>query len=108
MINLNEIAFIDTEGFDYNDGECLVRFDTVMYCPDKKLITFAVTKQGRISVLDYQVFEDDRGHYIEYGNTYEKIYIMNKPIIDLQELLEEVQDMIEEKIAIEGGNQNEW
>lgn len=33
---------------------------------------------------------------------------MNKPVIDLQELLEEVQDMIEEKIAIEGGNQNEW
>lgn len=33
---------------------------------------------------------------------------MDKPIIDLQELLEEVQDMIEEKIAIEGGNQNEW
>lgn len=51
MINLNEIAFIDTDGFDYNDGECLVRFDTVMYCPDKKLITFAVTKQGRISLL---------------------------------------------------------
>ena len=21
MINLNEIAFIDTDGFDYNDGE---------------------------------------------------------------------------------------
>ena len=33
---------------------------------------------------------------------------MNAPIIDLEELLEEVQDMIEEKIAIEGGNQNEW
>ena len=32
---------------------------------------------------------------------------MEKPIIDLQELLEEVQDMIEEKIAIEGGNQND-
>ena len=29
---------------------------------------------------------------------------MEKPIIDLEELLEEVQDMIEEKIAIEGGN----
>lgn len=75
MLTLTEIAFIDTDGFDYNDGECLVRFDTIMYCPDKKLITFAVTKQGRISVLDYQVFEDERGHYIEYGNTYEKIYI---------------------------------
>ena len=33
---------------------------------------------------------------------------MYKPIIDLQDLLEEAQDMIEEKIAIEGGNQNEW
>ena len=33
---------------------------------------------------------------------------MKTPIIDLEELLEEVQDMIEEKIAIEGGNQNEW
>ena len=32
---------------------------------------------------------------------------MEKPVIDLQELLEEVQDMIEEKIAIEGGNQND-
>ena len=30
---------------------------------------------------------------------------MNTPIIDLEELLDEVQDMIEEKIAIEGGNQ---
>ncbi len=58
MINLNEIAFIDIDGFDYNDGECLIRFDTVAYYPDKKQITFAVTKQGRISVLDYQVFED--------------------------------------------------
>ena len=33
---------------------------------------------------------------------------MNTPIIDLEELFDEVQDMIEEKIAIEGGNQNEW
>ena len=33
---------------------------------------------------------------------------MTTPIIDLEELLDEVQDMIEEKIAIEGGNQNEW
>ena len=32
---------------------------------------------------------------------------MDKPIIDLEKLLEEVQDMIEEKIAIEGGNQND-
>ena len=33
---------------------------------------------------------------------------MDKPIVDWEELLEEAQDRIEEKIAIEGGNQNEW
>ena len=29
---------------------------------------------------------------------------MDKPIMDLEELLEEAKDRIEEKIAIEGGN----
>lgn len=75
MINLNEIAFIDSDGFDYNDGEELIRFDAVAFYPDKKIITFAVTKQGRISVIDYEVFEDKNGRYIEYGNTYQKIYV---------------------------------
>lgn len=33
---------------------------------------------------------------------------MDKPIIDLEELLEEARDRIEEKIAIEGGTKYEW
>lgn len=33
---------------------------------------------------------------------------MDKPIIDLEELLEEAQDRIEEKLAIEGGAEYEW
>ena len=33
---------------------------------------------------------------------------MDKPIIDLEELIEEAQDIIEEKIAIEGGTEYEW
>lgn len=33
---------------------------------------------------------------------------MDKPIIDLEELLEEAQDRIEEKIAIEGDAEYEW
>lgn len=33
---------------------------------------------------------------------------MDKPIVDLEELLEEAQDRIEEKIAIEGGAEYEW
>lgn len=31
MINLNEIAFIDDDGFDFNTGESLIRFDVVAY-----------------------------------------------------------------------------
>lgn len=48
MINLNEIAFLDEDGFDFNDGESLIRFDVVAYCPDTKQITFAITNQGKI------------------------------------------------------------
>ena len=33
---------------------------------------------------------------------------MDKPIIEVEELLEEAQDRIEEKIAIEGGTEYEW
>lgn len=33
---------------------------------------------------------------------------MDKPIIELEELLEEAQNRIEEKIAIEGGTEYEW
>ena len=32
---------------------------------------------------------------------------MTKPIIDLEELLEEAKDRIEEKLAMKGGNFNE-
>lgn len=75
MINLNEIAFIYKDGFDFNDGESLIRFDVVAYCPDTKQITLAITNQGKISVLDFEVFEDGDGQFIEYGSTREKIYI---------------------------------
>ena len=33
---------------------------------------------------------------------------MTKPIIDLEELLEEAQDRIEEKIALEGGDFDDY
>ena len=75
MIELNKIAFFDEDGFDFNDGESLIRFDTVAYFPDRNEIIYAITNNGRISVITYDVFEDDKGHYIEYGNTLIKIYI---------------------------------
>ena len=75
MIELNKIAFFDEDGFDFNDGESLIRFDTVAYFPDRNEIIYAITNNGKISVITYDVFEDDKGHYIEYGNRLIKIYI---------------------------------
>ena len=75
MIELNKIAFFDEDGFDLNDGEALIRFDPVPYFPDRNEIIYAITNNGMISVITYDVFEDDKGHYIEYRNTLIKIYI---------------------------------
>ena len=75
MVELNKIAFIDEDGFDFNDGENLIRFDTVAYFPERNEIIYAITDNGKISVITYDVFEDDKGHYIEYGNAQEKIYL---------------------------------
>ena len=33
MIDLNKIAFFDEDGFDFNDRERLIRFDTVASFP---------------------------------------------------------------------------
>lgn len=75
MINQNEIAFTDNDGFEFNDGESLIRFDAVAYYPDEKKITFAVTDRGHITVGDYEIFESKRGKFIEYGYAYRRIYI---------------------------------
>ena len=75
MVKLNKIAFIDEDGFDFNDGESLVRFDTVAVYPDKNEIIYAVTNNGKITYDTYDVFEDKKGRYIEYGSTLTRIYI---------------------------------
>ena len=49
MINLNEIAFIDIDGFDYNDGECLIRFDTVAYYPDKNKLLLPLQNKAELA-----------------------------------------------------------
>ena len=51
MIELNKIAFIDEDGFDFNDGESLIRFDTVAYYPDRNEI-----------ICNYQQRKDFRYH----------------------------------------------
>ena len=45
MINLNEIAFIDEDGFEFNTGESLIRFDVVAYARNSTKNTKAVEKK---------------------------------------------------------------
>lgn len=51
--------------FQFFDGENTVVFNIVAVEENK--ITIAVTKCGKISVSDYDLFTDENGLYFEYG-----------------------------------------
>ena len=59
MTHINEIAFIDDDGFDFNDGEKLIRFDNVTYyrCISQR----ACQRHGKIvlKIFIYIVLELD-------------------------------------------------
>ncbi len=57
------------------DGECFVTFNMLDMNNDS--ITLAVTKQGKITVTDYPLLQDDNGLYFEYGPLFNKIYLDN-------------------------------
>lgn len=51
--------------FQFFDGEHTVVFNIVALDDDK--ITVAVTRCGKISVCEYDLFTDENGQYFEYG-----------------------------------------
>ena len=51
--------------FQFFDGENTVVFNIVTV--EEHKITIAVTKCGKISVSDYDLFTDENGLYFEYG-----------------------------------------
>ena len=51
--------------FQFFDGENTVVFNIVAVKENK--ITIAVTKCGKISVSDYDLYTDENGLYFEYG-----------------------------------------
>lgn len=59
--------------FEYFDGEKYVTFNIVEM--KENTITVAVTNQGKISMLEYDLFQNEEGLYFEYGNTYARINI---------------------------------
>ena len=61
--------------FEYFDGEKFVTFNIVEM--REKTITVAVTNQGKISMLEYDLFQDEEGLYFEYGKTYAGLTLNN-------------------------------
>ena len=53
--------------FQHFDGEDDVIFNIVELNTGSSKITVAVTKCGKITVTDYDLFTDETGLYFEYG-----------------------------------------
>lgn len=61
--------------FQYFDGESFVTFNIYDLNESKKTITVAITNQGRISLLEYDLLQDEEGLYFEYGVNYTRINV---------------------------------
>ena len=61
--------------FEFYDGEANLIFSIVDIDFTKEEITVALTNRGRISVISYDLIENENGYYFEYGLYFEKIYI---------------------------------
>ena len=66
--------------FKYFDGENFVTFNIVDM--KEETVTVAVTNQGKISYLDYDLLKDKNGLYFEYGKTYARININDFEEVD--------------------------
>ncbi len=57
--------------FQHFDGECFITFDILDIKED--YITVVVSKQGKLTVEQYTLYEDENGLYFEYGVMCDKI-----------------------------------
>ncbi len=62
----------------FYDGEEFIIFHINKINFENKTIQVAVTNRGKISVIEYDLFQDGNGDfYFEYGVMLEKIYLEN-------------------------------
>lgn len=65
------------QDFDFYDGEEFIIFHINKINFENKTIQVAVTNRGKISVVEYDLFQDSDGDfYFEYRNAYERIYLI--------------------------------
>ena len=61
--------------FKIYDGEAWITFNIVAISELKNEISVAVTNRGKITVVTYDLYQDENGYYFEYGCEYTKINI---------------------------------
>ena len=61
--------------FKIHDGEAWITFNIVDISELKNEISVAVTNRGKITVVTYDLYQDENGYYFEYGCEYTKINI---------------------------------
>lgn len=59
--------------FKHFDGEEYITFNIIDL--NEKTITVAVTNRGKISLIDYDLYSDEKGLYFEYGCNYARINV---------------------------------
>ena len=62
------------------DCEKFITFD-ILELTDE-VIKVAVTNEGKISIYEYELFEDEQGIYFEYGNACTRIYVDDFEIVE--------------------------
>ena len=63
------------------DGEVDITFNIIGVDTKRSEINLAVTNRGKISFTTYDLFENSKGLYFEYGPDYIKIYIDDFEIV---------------------------
>ena len=67
--------------FKLYDGEVDITFNIIGVDTKRSEINLAVTNRGKISFPTYDLYEDKKGLYFEYGPDYTKIYIDDFEIV---------------------------
>ena len=68
--------------FVFFDSTDKIRFNIVELNENKNEIYVAITRQGKISVVTYPLYEDEEGLYFEYGPYFTKIKINDFEEVD--------------------------
>ena len=61
--------------FKIHDGEAWITFNIIALNELKNEISVAVTNRGKITVVTYDLYNDENGYYFEYGCEYKKISV---------------------------------